>query len=152
MKKNLVLLLVCYSIYAGDHDLILQGTWDEERYIETNVELPYSTFTINLQVNKNNQVIGHYCFVTRWGKKIDCFDDGTNNIQGFLKNKKIEVSFFSVWGGEHGRANITFDEKCNLNWKLVRNPDGEFYIPKKALLLPKIKIDSCNNLINLQNK
>ncbi|WP_324172520.1 tetratricopeptide repeat protein [Sulfurimonas sp.] len=148
MKKILVLLLVSCSIYASDTNLVLNNTWNAERYLEQNKELPYSVFTINLKVNTNNKVVGSYCFVTRWGRKIDCFTDDTNNIHGVLKNKKIEVIFDSSWGGKNGRANITIDEHCNLKWELLKDPDGLFYIPKKSLLLSKKKTGNCNSLID----
>ncbi len=49
-------------------------------------------------------------------------------------------------------SGIHFDTECNLNWELQENPDGEFYVPTKALLLLKTKINNCKDLVSMQNK
>ena len=149
ISKTLALLLLSCSIYASSN-IVLKDTWNAERYVDGNKELPYSTFTINLEIDTNNKVTGDYCFVTRWGKKIDCFNDETKNIEGLLKNKKIKVEFYSSWGGKHGKANISFDSECNLQWELIQAPDGDFYVPKTSLLIRKNKTDNCAIFDNLQ--
>lgn len=140
-KKMLVLLLITCNLYAYDNAMVLNGSWKAERYLNQNNKLPYSIFKINLSINNKNKITGNYCFITKWGKKIDCFNDGTNNISGILKNKKAEINFYSSWGGVNGKAIIIFDKKCNMTWKLIKVTNGISYVPKKAFLLKEKNAD-----------
>ncbi|WP_392551887.1 hypothetical protein RHO14_10470 [Orbus wheelerorum] len=136
-----VILFVLFSInIANANQLLLEGDWNNEVYLAKD-GLPYSVFTINLKIDKDNKVIGELCSISHYSKKIDC----PINFSSRLIENKILFNFNSNFGGLNGQALIQFSN-CDLNWELIRSPDGESYFPKKTLLFPdKIII---NNLIN----
>lgn len=109
----------------------INQTWTGEVYLE-NKEIPFSVFSIKLNIDANNKVEGELCSIVNYGKKIDCPIPFVSK----LINNEIEVHFDSTLGGKNGVAIIRLQEK-NLIWDLITIPNGEYYFTKKAKLLPE---------------
>ena len=130
MRKILFVLFVLLHLdYAGA--LAIKQTWTEEIYLKKN-EIPYSVFSIQLNIDTNNMVVGELCSIVNYGNKIDC----PIPFESKLINNEIEVHFDSTFGGKNGIAIIRLQEK-NLIWNLITTPNGEYYFAKKAKLLPE---------------
>lgn len=97
-------------------------------------DVPYSVLTVELRVS-DRTVAGSYCFVTRFGNKIDCDPESGDNLTGIvLPDGSAAISFDSTFGAKGGRAVLTArgDE---LEWTTVEPPTGgEFHGPESALL------------------
>ena len=126
--KIFVILLFNFNYL---HALPKEGSWTEEIYTDSN-EIPYSIFSIELKFEDNDKVNGEVCSIIQYGKKIDC----PILFSSTLSDNKIEVHFNSTFGGINGLAVITIQGN-NLSWDLINAPEGEYYLVKKALLLPE---------------
>lgn len=126
--KIFVILLFNFNYL---HALPKEGSWTEEIYTDSN-ETPYSIFLIELKFEDNDKVNGEVCSIIQYGKKIDC----PILFSSTLSDNKIEVHFNSTFGGINGLAVITIQGN-NLSWDLINAPEGEYYLVKKALLLPE---------------
>lgn len=130
MRKILLVLFVLLHLnYAGA--LAIKQTWTEEVYLEKN-EIPYSVFSIQLNIDTNNMVVGELCSIVNYGNKIDC----PIPFESKLINNEIEVHFDSTFGGKNGIAIIRLQER-NLIWNLITAPNGEYSFAKNAKLLPE---------------
>jgi len=106
---------------------IISSRWLYEKNLQNK---PYSTFTIDLNISKNtNTVSGTLCYVTRFGNRIDCF----NKFEGTVYKKQVFFNFNSSLGAKNGEAKIIFNDN-NINWELLKEPLGEYYIPHTATL------------------
>ncbi|MBZ2400611.1 hypothetical protein IRM71_03910 [Erwinia amylovora] len=94
---------------------------------------PYSN--LSLKINQvADKLNGSYCYVTQKGKRIDCADDGEDNLHGSVSGDKANMFFNSTFGGKNGRAELSINHE-GMMWKLVSDPiAGEFYAPKSFLL------------------
>lgn len=124
-----VLLFLLHFDYACASPI--KQTWTEEVHLEKN-EIPYSIFSIQLKIDTNNKVEGELCSIVNYGNKIDCPIPFVSK----LINNEIKVHFDSTFGGKNGVAIIRLQEK-NLIWDLITIPNGEYYITKKAKLIPE---------------
>lgn len=109
----------------------INQTWTEEVYLE-NKEIPYSIFSIKLNIDTNNKVKGELCSIVNYGKKLDCPIPFVSK----LINNEIKVHFNSTFGGKNGVAIIRLQGK-NLIWNLISIPTGEYYFKNEAKLLPE---------------
>ena len=128
--KIFVILLFLFNfnyLYA----LPKEGSWTEEIYTDNN-EIPYSIFSIELKFEDNDKVNGEVCSIIQYGNKNDC----PILFSSTLIDNKIKVHFDSTFGGINGLAVITIQGN-NLSWDLIHAPEGEYYLVKKALLLPE---------------
>lgn len=103
------------------------GEW---RYVSTQHEgtKPYSTFVIKLHKSSGNRVAGSYCFITEEGRRIDCDPEGTNNLNGTISpdGLRATINFFSFFGAKNGTSDISL-HNGELHWKVIKNPDGNFF-------------------------
>lgn len=146
MNNYLIILffLLQFFSYRQAAEIRLDGEWNSEKFLE-NKDIPYSEFSIKLQINDENYVIGEICSITRYGNKIDC----PINFESKLDNNQIELKFNSNFGGINGIGLISFDG-CKLNWQLIKHPYGDSYLELEASLFPeRININksiiSCNH-------
>lgn len=109
----------------------INQTWTEEVYLE-NKEIPFSVFSIKLNIDTNNKVKGQLCSIVNYGKKIDCPIPFVSKVI----NNEIKVHFNSTFGGKNGVAIIRLQGK-NLIWNLISIPTGEYYFKNEAKLLPE---------------
>ncbi|PRE06866.1 hypothetical protein [Burkholderia multivorans] len=105
----------------------LLGEW---RYVSAQHEgkKPYSTFVIQLHRSSGNQVAGAYCFITEEGQRVDCDPDGVSNLSGVISpdGSRATINFFSFFGAKDGVADVSLSNG-ELHWKVVKNPDGDFF-------------------------
>ena len=132
--KLFVILLFLFN-FNYSYALPKEGSWTDEMYTDNN-EIPYSIFSIKLKVEDNNKINGELCSIIQYGNKIDC----PILFSSRLIDNKIKVHFDSNFGGINGFAIITIQGN-NLSWDLINVPEGEYYVVRKALLLPE-KINS----------
>ncbi|WP_334323574.1 hypothetical protein [Gilliamella apicola] len=128
--KIFVMLLFLFN-FNYLHALPKEGCWTEEIYIDNN-EIPYSIFSIELKIDDNDKVNGEVCSIIQYGNKNDC----PILFSSTLIDNKIKVHFDSTFGGVNGLAVIIIQGN-NLSWDLIHAPEGEYYLVKKALLLPE---------------
>jgi len=105
----------------------LNGTW--------HVDTATSSFDLFLtQMGKT--LSGSHCSVQQKGGKIDCGLDETDiSIAGTVKDTAlITVTFTSFFANMKGTATIKKIDAKTIEWKIVKQPQGEFYIPLKAIL------------------
>ena len=132
MKKVFLILLFSIVSFFGLKELVETHEknnsithWNKNVYIKNKL---YSSFNIDLNIT-NNDVIGNFCYVTHFGNRIDC----DNKFKSQLKNKNIFFDFNSSFGGENGKAVISMNNN-SISWKLLQEPSGKFYVPKKSIL------------------
>lgn len=128
-----IIFLVLFCLLHLGYVLALASdrTWTQEVFLDKR-DIPYSIFSIKLKIDNNNTVEGELCSIVNYGNKLDCPIPFTSK----LINNEIKINFDSTFGGKNGIAIITLQEK-NLNWHLLTNPNGEYYLAKKAKLLPE---------------
>jgi hypothetical protein len=92
----------------------------------------------NLSLNqKGKAVIGSHCSIMRNGNRIDCSEESTDSItvRGILVNPNTAtVEFKSTYADKIGKANITRLNRTKIKWEIIKEPDGEYYIPKNIIL------------------
>ena len=112
----------------------MNGVW-EEVVTREGVDEPYSVLTLDLSV-VDGRIAGRYCFVTRFGRKIDCDPDAGDNLRGLVDaaGTMATISFDSSFGAMDGKATLTLQDH-SLHWDLVSPPvGGEFFGPRQAQL------------------
>lgn len=128
-----IVLSACTATRADPVPPGLAGSWEEET-LRPGSEVPYSVLTVDLRVSGPN-LTGSYCFVTRFGRKIDCDPEGGDNLDGVIHpDGSATVSFESSFGATGGKA-VLRPRGDKLEWTTVERPtDGDFYGPESALL------------------
>ena len=112
--------------FSGDWEVTVQGK---------DPETPYSTFELHL-TQKGPELRGSYCYVTRYGDKIDCDPNGPDNLKGVvdMQANTATVTFNSFFGAEGGVAKVSLkDDK--INWRVTTPPKGgEYFGPLSSTL------------------
>lgn len=128
-----IALSACATTRADAGRSDLAGSWEEET-LRPGTEVPYSVLTVELRVS-DWKIAGSYCFVTRFGKKIDCDPESGNNLAGVVNpDGSATISFDSTFGGTGGKA-VLKPRGDALEWATVEPPTGgDFYGPESALL------------------
>ncbi|MBJ9940918.1 hypothetical protein I7819_13595 [Burkholderia multivorans] len=125
----------------------LLGEW---RYVSTQHEggKPYSTFVIKLHKSSSNKIAGSYCFITEEGRRIDCDPEGMSNLDGVISPDGLQatINFFSFFGARNGIADISLNNS-ELHWKVVKNPDGDFFYGPFDVFLTKSERASKNKMV-----
>lgn len=93
-------------------------------------------FTIRIKRIEKDSVFGQYCAIYNNGNKIDCDFDDINNLKGLITNDNIKLSFSSFFGAKNGKAEIKIFDN-HIEWKIVKEPKGEYYSPQIATLSRK---------------
>ncbi|CAX54430.1 hypothetical protein [Erwinia pyrifoliae] len=71
---------------------------------------PYSN--LSLKINQTGEKLnGSYCYVTQKGNRIDCADDGEDNLHGSVSGDKANIFFNSTFGGKNGRAELSINQQ-----------------------------------------
>jgi len=128
-----IALSACAATRADPGPSELAGSWEEET-LRPSSELPFSVLTVELRVS-GQKIAGSYCFVTRFGRKIDCDPEGGDNLAGMLNpDGSANVSFDSSFGATGGKA-VLKPRGDELEWTTVEPPTGgDFFGPESALL------------------
>ena len=126
--KTFMLILsmgVLSSVNAID-DTRFSGRWSGEQEGR-------STLTLVLKQN-DNKLTGSYCFISRAGTRIDCPDDGENNLRGVIVGNGAKVTFTSSFKSAKGVAKITLEDNV-LKWRLVKSSSLEISAPEHYSLI-----------------
>jgi len=128
-QKNVLKLFLILSLYlysCNSDTTTFLGDWICEKNNEK------MSFSINIQEQQENYV-GTYCAIAEYGNRIDCSTDKQVSFQ--LKKSILtqEVEFYSYYSGTHGKVKIQLKNN-KLYWIVIKQPDGEFYVPNKAVL------------------
>lgn len=147
MKNTLIFALLCFlfvqcnvegqvvdaaNISESVVDVQLDdfvGVWE---FIDNpeNADIPNGIYTIEIEKEKN-QLIGKYCAIAQKGNRIDCSPEDDYNLAIKFIDNHLEVTFYSFYGAEGGKARIELKDKL-LFWEITERPKGDFYIPAKA--------------------
>lgn len=138
-RTSIVALLVPFIYFSSSTIAyamsIFNGTWAGISNPEKK-SIPLSVFTIHLR-QQAGTITGSYCYVTQYGKKIDCDEGDAKNINGKINsNNNAKIEFYSFWGGAGGLATISVKGN-ELTWVVTKAPDGEFYGPMQYTLQKK---------------
>ncbi|MGV8919990.1 MAG: hypothetical protein ACOH2R_19645 [Pseudomonas sp.] len=136
MKRISLLLFFLFSAYAVAETSYpkFSGSWIAVQQGNSGDETPYSTFEVSLKI-EDATVTGSYCYVTRYGAKIDC-DLEEENISGIFDTKTgvAIVNFSSSFGATGGVATLT-NQNDDLTWEVMQPPTGgDYYGPSSATL------------------
>lgn len=108
------------------------GKWRIDTY-DSNKE-PISSLSIDINDISASNIEGKYCYISRYGKKIDCL----NNFQGIaINDKQYLITFDSSFDNIQGKATLTLEED-KVIWTLKEFPaDLNISARKNAVLLKK---------------
>lgn len=126
-------LCACAVTRADSGSSALAGSWEEE-VLRDGSDVPYSVLTVELRVS-GQTLAGSYCFVTRFGGKIDCDPESGDNLAGVVHpDGSATVYFDSTFGATGGKA-VLKSSGDRLEWTTVEPPTGgDFYGPDSAVL------------------
>lgn len=97
-----------------------------------------SVFSLYLKID-GKFVTGNYCSVMLNGNRIDCSDDEDESETSFagvlVNNETINIDFVSSYAGTGGKAKIKKISKKKIEWKIIDEPEGQFYIPYSVFLI-----------------
>ncbi|QDF28501.1 hypothetical protein [Halarcobacter anaerophilus] len=131
IKKSLLVFLLSINLYANNTS-ILNGNWVFKEYSVDRQSEPYHLLNITLDIRDNNQINGKFEYFFRWFSRIE----EPKNFTSTLSNDIFEFAFDSNFGGKNGKVRIKINDDCSLDWVLLKEPEGEYYAPFKAHLLP----------------
>jgi hypothetical protein len=115
------------SLYSNSSFTDFEGKWVS---VDENISLDLDLF------QTGEEIEGYHCSVTKHAQRIDCrleSDYMGFSIEGVVNGNKADVTFFSTYCNEYGKAKIV---KCGdyLCWEVTEFPDGEFWLPLTAIL------------------
>ena len=127
--RVLILFVLSFGFAQAERT---RSDWIAEKFIDGQ---PYSTLTLTLVESDNSRLTGNYCFITKFGKRIDCDpDESINHIKGVKTKKHAKIEFYSSFAMAYGKARLIFNKDTAL-WETTEVPKGErFYGPYKAIL------------------
>lgn len=92
------------------------------------------TLTLDLELMKDNEIIGEYCNIAYSGNRIDCAPNNKKNINGILKNDTLFLKFKGFYDeGARGEAKLYKENDSCIVWILGKS-EGDFYLPEEARL------------------
>ncbi len=143
--NNLIVILfltISVNLHAGSSS-VLKGTWILEEYTEDRKSEPYHLLNLSLDVKEDKQVNGSFEYFFRWFSRVEDQKD----FNTVLSSNILEFTFDSNFGGKNGKVQIKINDDCSLDWKLIKEPSGEYYAPLEAHILPdEIQVNQfCKN-------
>jgi len=153
MKKILFIIVLCCAINASCKPSKATDTKVSDFIGKWSYSTDDETFTLDLEVTKNNEIIGSYCNITQNGNRIDCSPDDDKNITGILKTDTIYVKFKGFYDeAASGEAKLYKENDSCIVW-ILGKCKGDFYLPKKAKLkkslLQQEDHADCNSKLSL---
>jgi hypothetical protein len=115
---------------------VFSGRWQDASQLAGS-EKPYSTFDLILNEDDRGHIQGSYCFVTRFGNRIDCGSTREMNLSGNVTDsaKKAIVNFYSFFGAKNGVAELSTNDDGLIVWNVLKQPQGgNYYGPNHAIL------------------
>jgi hypothetical protein len=88
---------------------------------------------------KQSVLSGTHCSTMAGGNKIDCFLDATDiSITGTVTDSNlVTLTFKSFFSETSGRATLRKISPTQIEWTIIEEPKGEFYLPTSAVLFKK---------------
>jgi hypothetical protein len=117
---SLIILAISLQSYADDFSGL--WVWDENN--------GKHTFSIRTE-KEGERLVGSYCAVGMSGSRIDCSPNSSKKFPINFNGSDFE--FTTNYSGKVGVAKITLIKE-KLHWVIVKQPNGEHYAPKKAIL------------------
>lgn len=109
------------------------GKWSVDTY-DSNQE-PISSLSVDIDDLSTSNIEGKYCYISRYGKKIDCLND----FQGFaIGDNRYLITFDSSFDNIQGKAILTLEEK-KVIWMLKEFPADLGVSARKHAILLKNK-------------
>lgn len=129
LRKNIILILLSNAIFCGAYstpvDNAFLGAWCWD--LNNNNK----DFSISIKKN-SNLYVGGYDSVVGSGRIID---DNDNAFRfKATKNNIIKTKIKSGITGNIGLVQIKILNNKKIEWLVLREPQGFFYVPKKAIL------------------
>ena len=92
-----------------------------------------------LLTQKENAITGSHCSTMLSGNKIDCFLNSTDlSITGTVADSnKVTIDFKSFFSGTTGKATLKKISATQIEFIIIEEPEGEFYLPDRATLTKK---------------
>lgn len=128
MKKAILLSTLLWSvcIVSSYCQTNFSGTW----YIDEDS----SDFSLVIQ-QIGNTITGNHCGTADNGNFIDCnVDNPTKSVTGIAEGDSALVTFRSSYCNKQGTAIIKKLNPTQIQWKIIKNPDGLFYVPLNVRL------------------
>ena len=155
MKNILFLIVLCISINNAScktspkvnnikiSDFV--GKWSYSADDET--------LTLNLELLRNNEIVGKYCNIACNGNRIDCPPDDEKNITGILEDDTLYLKFVGFYDEDaYGNAKLYKANDSCIVW-ILGESKGNLYLPQKAILKrPPLKQEDnmdCNDKLSL---
>ena len=116
-------LSLCFVTKNSHANFSGKWCWDRDSDI--------SAFSI--VINKKNHVyIGGYFAVCQGGKKID--DNDVSFRFNETKRNSIQTEFQAGITGNKGLIEIRVLANQKIQWRILKFPEGDIFVPKEALL------------------
>lgn len=126
--------VVATSNQSSNHKYLQYlGKWSVDTY-DSNKE-PISSLSIDINEISTSNIEGKYCYISKYGKKVDCLND----FQGVsINDKQYLITFDSSFNNIQGKATLNL-EKDKVIWTLKEFPaDLGVSARKHAVLLKDI--------------
>ena len=105
------------------------GSWSAEQFDQDNK--PLSVLSLVIRQLSTTHIAGSYCYVSNYGRKIDCDNDFVGNRQ---QDDKYLISFNSSFDNMKVTASLKFDNN-SLVWQLLDYPkEMTVALPKDRVL------------------
>ncbi len=138
-----IFLFLIISCALNANEILLKGVWKFEQYEKSNIHEPYDLLNLKFELTKDYKIKGEFEYFFRWFSKVEDLKE----FNSTLDNNVFYFPFDSNFGGKNGKIKISINDDCSLNWKLIKEPDGEYYAPLKAYL-NVVQIDVNNQICN----
>lgn len=127
-----VALLVAFPAYALGSSFA--GAWSYAEKDDNNITR--ETLTLSL-IDRNGDLAGTYCFISNYGRKIDCPDAGDINVRGVVDSPGVARLIINPDDPEYRfSARIVIDERRIDFAPLMLPEKTEFFGPGHVKLGP----------------
>ncbi len=81
-------------------------------------------------------LLGKHCYILDYGNKIDCSSEreDVSFRVSYRGIDSVQMNIRSYYSGTLGVAEIKL-KNGKLHWKLINAPEGEYYLPREAVLI-----------------
>ncbi len=137
MKKLLYILIGLALVFVfAKVSAKFQTTWDFNGNWSYTTES--SQFDLSL-IQNGSTLTGSHCSTMFSGNKIDCNMDSTElSINGTVTDQNmVTVEFKSHFLRLNGKATLKKISDTQIEWAIIEEPKGEYYIPDKVILTKK---------------
>jgi hypothetical protein len=136
------------NLQKKNENISLDGRW-EWKYNPNDEDVPDMLFTLSIQKTNDDQFIAQYCAIAQKGNRVDCSNEKEYNVNGIIKGKKIEATFYSFFDNKKSKVNVEILvlNKDSIQWQITKQVNSELYVPTKCILTKNKKISKANSLV-----